>query len=122
MGAIRMLDLEGFPEHVVRKVLARYDIQFDHRYTKPTAGRNFLNAAMTADGNYTNEQAEGYYDVLVLSRKAFSMMASRELEALTRRGYDPKRSRVLKIVFGIVLDSDGDYDLAVTDFEAENIR
>ncbi len=122
-GAIRLLNLEGgFPEEIVKRVLNRYGVKFDHRYTKPAAGRNFLNAAQTTGGNFTNVEKEGYFDVLVLSQKALAMMTTREIEAMQRRGYDPVNTRVRKIVFGIVMRNDGEYDLDVTAFEAERIR
>jgi hypothetical protein len=39
-----------------------------------------------------------------------------------RAGYEPARSRVRKIVFGIVKREDGSLDFDVTHLEAEQIR
>lgn len=120
-GAIRTLDVEGFPEHVVIPVLKRYGITYERRYTSPAGGRNFLNAAVTEQGTFRNVQKEGYYDVLVLSNKAVAFMTTKEIEALQERGYDPRTTRVRKIVFGIVQMQDL-YDLDVTQLEVEQIR
>ncbi len=121
-GAIRLLKLDGFPDHVVEDVLARYRITFERRHASPSAGRGFLNAAQTQSGTFRNVQREGIYDVLVLSTYAMTYMASREIEALQRKGYDPATTRVRKIVFGIVMNSEDEYDLGVVDLEVERVR
>ncbi len=121
-GAIRLLKLDGFPEHVVEEVLARYRITFERRHATPSAGRGFLNAAQTSSGTFRNLDREGYYDVLVLSTYAMTYMASRELEALQRKGYDPGTTRVRKITFSIVMNSEDQYDLGVVDLEVERVR
>jgi hypothetical protein len=121
-GAIRLLNLEGFTTEQVMPVLKRYGFTYERRHITPSAGRSFLNAAVTEKGVYTNQPAEGVYDVLVHSAKSISIMSSREVEALSRAGYDPQRSRVMKVVFGIVRRENGDLDLDVTDLVAEQIR
>jgi hypothetical protein len=123
-GAVRLLDVEGFPLEDVIPVLKRYGITYERRNTSPSSGRSFLNAARTADGTFTNAEAKpgAVYEVMVLSAKAVSMMATREVEALIRDGFDPVRSRVRKIVFGIVRQPDGTLDLDVVSLDAEQIR
>lgn len=120
-GAIRTLRTNGFPPEIEREVLDRFGITYDHRYTKPNAGRSFLNAAETDSGRFTNTEAEGYYDVFVLSPKALNLMTRLEVQALFDRGFEPARSRVRSIVFGIVLDSEGGYSLGVVDMEVERL-
>lgn len=120
-GAIRTLRTEGFPPEIERQVLDRFGITYDHRYTKPNAGRSFLNAAETDSGRFTNTSGEGYYDVFVLSPKALNLMTRLELQALFDRGFDPVRSRVRSIVFGIVIDSEGGYSLGVVDIDVERL-
>lgn len=121
-GAIRLLNLEGYTTAEVMPVLQRYGFTYERRHITPSAGRSFLNAAVTDQGVYTNQQAEGVYDVLVHSSKSISIMTTREVEALARKGYDPARSRVIKVVFGIVRRENGQLDLDVTDLTAEQIR
>ncbi len=120
-GAIRTLDLEGFPDHIVTDVLTRYGIKQERRRTKAQGGRNYLNAAKTDDGIYENTAREGYYEVMVLSNYSFRMMAMMEVEALQRRGYNPSKSRIRSISFGIVLNADGEYDLGVVNIEVEQV-
>ena len=121
-GAIRLLNFEGFSTDELMPVLQRYGFTYERRYIKPSEGRSFLNAAITNDGIYTNTPSEGVYDVLVHSAKSISIMTTREIEALAKRGYDPQRSRVLKVVFGIVRREDGSLDLDVLEIEAEQVR
>ncbi len=121
-GAIRLFDIEGFPDHVVRMVMERYDIIYERRYVKPSPGRNYLNAASTNDGTYTNRQEEGFYNVLVFPSKTLSQLAVKETSALMDQGFDPRGTRVRKIVFGIVKNDRNEYDLDVVDLEVEKIR
>jgi hypothetical protein len=121
-GAIRLLDLEGYPFDRILPILQRYGFKYERRHVKPSAGRSYLNAAVTSEGVFTNTPAEGVYDVLSHSPKSIAIMASREVDALMRAGYEPARSRVRKIVFGIVKREDGSLDFDVTHLEAEQIR
>jgi hypothetical protein len=109
------------PAEIERQVLERYGIKYDHRYTQPNAGRSFLNSAETDQGRFTNTAAEGYYDVFVLSPMALNLMTRMEIQALTERGFDPRNTRVRKVVFGIVLEESGGYILGVVDLEVEKI-
>jgi hypothetical protein len=122
-GAMRLLNIEGFPKNVVNAVLKKYGITQGRSQLGPGGGRGFLNAAVTEQGTYTNKaEASGYYDVLELSKKAMYYMSTLETEALMNGGYNPKTSRIIKITFGIVVRDDGLYDLGVVDLEIETIR
>ncbi len=122
-GAIRLLNLQDhFPEAIIEQIKARYGIRYDHRYTTPSAGRGFLNAATTEAGSFSNTQRPGYYEVLVLSPKAIHAMSLLEREAMLDKGFEPRRDRVRKVVFGIVMNRQGEYDLGVTDLEIERVR
>lgn len=121
-GAIRMLKLDGFPQEIVEQVLGKYRITFERRHASPSAGRSFLNAAQTEGGTFRNVDREGIYDVLVLSSYAMTFMATKEIEAVQARGYDPATTRVRKIVFGIVMNNENEYDLGVVDLEMERVR
>jgi hypothetical protein len=124
-GAIRLLDTSSFPDYIVRPILERHGMTFERRYTRPVHGRNFLNAAVTDKGTFSNVSAEGFYDVLALSPKALAIMAAREQMAMRERGYDPRYTRVIKITFGIVkpdCHECPEYDFGVVDIEVEQIR
>lgn len=123
-GIIRTIDVSSFPEDLVKRVLARYGISIEFRNVELDGEtRSFLNSATTEAGTFTSVQREGYYEVFVMSAKALSMLSSMQLRALQDRGHDPMRTRVTKIVYGIVKDEEfGDYGLGVTEMEVEVIR
>jgi hypothetical protein len=81
-----------------------------------------MNAVTTRDAVYTNQAAPGYYETFVLSPKALSMMAAIETKALMDRGFQPRNSRIRKIVFGIIKDENDEFSLGVTDIEVERLR
>lgn len=140
-GAIRLLNFEGFSPEELMPVLERYGFTYERRYIKASEGRGFLNVAANSQMTYTDghrrgplnatqdggrtfspEHSEGFYEVFVYSAKSISIMTTREIEALAKRGYDPQRSRVLKVVFGIVKREDGTLDLDVVEIQAEQVR
>ncbi len=123
-GVIRTLDVSGHDEDEVMRVLrTRYGITVETRHVTPQAGRNFLNAARTAEGTFTTAAEAGVYDVFILSAKARSMMASMEVKAMQGEGYDPTATRVREIEFGMVRDErTGELSLAVVKLRAERIR
>lgn len=121
-GQIRLLNVEHYPHEKVVPILSRYGITYERRHITPSAGRSFLNAAVTNQGTFTNAPAEGYYEVFVLSSYATSQLAMMEIEALGERGFNPKTSRIRKVVFGIIINRQGEADLGVTDIEIERVR
>lgn len=121
-GAIRLLKLDNYEPEQIRPLLDRYGISFERRYTKPVAGRGYLNAASTEAGTFRNVEKEGFYDVLVLSTRAVGYLATLETSALGERGYNPASTRVRKIIFGVVMNTRGEYDLGVTELQVEQIR
>lgn len=121
-GAIRTLNIDGFPQEIVDEVFQRYDIIYERRHIKASPGRNFLNAATTGSGTYRNVAKEGFFNVMTLSPKAMSFMVKLEVEALQARGFEPRNTRVRKIIFGIVKDKHNRFDLGVIDLETEKIR
>lgn len=123
-GVIRTLDVSGHDEDEVMRILrTRYGITVETRHVTPQAGRNFLNAARTAEGTFTTAAEAGVYDVFILSAKARSMMASMEVKAMQAEGYDPTTTRVREIEFGMVRDErTGELTLAVVKLSAERVR
>ncbi len=123
-GVIRTLDVSGFEEAEVQRVLAQqYGITIETKRVKPQAGRNFLNAAKTADGLFTTAAEEGVYDVFLLSSKARSIMASMEITEMQNQGYDPTVTRIREIEFGMIRDEKtNQLRLAVTNLKLERIR
>lgn len=118
-GAIRLLDVEGFDMAHIMPLLERYGISVEYRHVRPGQAPMYLNAANMQGGTFTSVSREGFYEVFVLSAKSVSMLASKELTAIQNRGYDPARTRVLRITFGVVKNSSDQLDLDVTELDVE---
>jgi hypothetical protein len=121
-GAIRTLDVSGAPEEVVATVFRKYHIRIDRNVPPSVPQRSFLNAAVTGEGTFQNAPVDGLRDVFVLSPTAVGMMAHLERNALSKRGFDPRRTRVREIQFGIVKNEKDEWDLGVTELKCEEIR
>lgn len=121
-GIIRTFDYEGFPNNIVVPLLNRYGISIDYRHVEPGQSRQFLNAVELEDGTFTNVAREGFYEVLVFSPKAVAMMAAKEARALRERGHSPVNTRIRKVVFGIIMNDEDEYDIDVVEMEVEQIR
>lgn len=122
-GAIRELDMDGHSPQIVSLIMARYDMRIETKRMKGTA-QNFLSSASDSGGKYFGGMSvpEGIYEVWQLSRKAVAKMATLEEDAIIERGMKPEKTRVVRIVYGIVKTSESEYDLGVLHFEAEPIN
>lgn len=121
-GAIRTLDVSGASEEVVATVFRKYHIRIDRNVAPSASQPSFLNAAVTGEGTFKNAPVDGPRDVFVLSPTAVSMMAYLERMALTKQGFDPTRTRVREIRFGIVKNAENEWDLGVTELKCEDVR
>ncbi|MEQ8821481.1 MAG: hypothetical protein RLY93_14680 [Sumerlaeia bacterium] len=121
-GVIRTLNLDSVGEEAALSVMQRYDIRMTTRYvsgTNPQMKSGFLNAATTSGGTFTDQLTEGVADVFILSTLAISRMASLETQALMERDFDPRRSRIRRVEFGVVVNQNREWDLGVIDIEIE---
>jgi hypothetical protein len=122
-GVIRTFDFSEFPKEITQPLLARYGISVEYRHVDPSKNtRKFLNSATFDDGTFTNVQKEGFYEVLVFSPKAVALMAGKETAALFARDFEPRNSRIRKVVFGIIKNDQNEYDLGIIDLEVEHLR
>lgn len=125
-GAVRELDLEGFPHDVVDDIMKRYKLKVVTRHIPAgQRGQSFLSSASRgANETYFGGGAvpEGVYEVFQLSRDSVALMSRLEEEALKQRGLEPLKSRVIHINFGIVKDGDEGYVLGVKSMEAEAVE
>lgn len=124
-GVIRTMDFSLVDEEQAIEVLrTRYGITFETRMVKPMAGRRYLNAARGSDGTYTSAQVEGVYEVFTLSPKAVSIMSTMEIAAMQAEGFEPSKSRLREVEFGLIRDEKepGGWRLAVIKMRAEKIR
>jgi len=124
-GAIRELDLDGFPQPIVDDIMKRYNLKVVTRTIKGgRRGQSFLSSASRGKSEqYFGGMAvpDGVYEVFQLSRESVALMSRLEEEALRKDGFEPVKSRVIRIVFGIVKQNDGSYVLGVKSLEAEAV-
>lgn len=125
-GAVRELDLKGFPQAVVDDIMNRYKLKVVTRHIKGgQRGQSFLSSASRgANDTYFGGGAvpEGVYEIFQLSRDSVALMSRLEEEALKKRGLEPLKSRVINIVFGIVKSGNDSYVLGVKSLEAEAVE
>ncbi len=126
-GAVRELDLGGYPQAVVDDIMERYKLKVVTRRMKAgQGGQNFLSSASKGSserffgGLRTLE--EGIYEIFQLSRDSVALMSRLEEEALKKEGLEPLKARVVHITFGIVKTEDGKYELGVKSLEAEPVQ
>ncbi len=125
-GAVRELDLDGYPEAVVEDIMQRYKLKVVTRHIDGGGrGQNFLSSASRGE----NERyfgggpvPSGVYEIFQLSRDSVAVMSRLEEDALKKRGMEPLKSRVVKIVFGIVKEGKEKYVLGVKSLEAEVVE
>lgn len=124
-GAIRELDLTGFPQKVVDDVMERHRLRVVQQEIRGgRRGQSFLSSASRGAGErYFGgmDVPEGVYDVFQLNRETVATMSLLEENALKEQGFQPLKARVVRIVFGIVQAADGSYDLGVKLLEAEKV-
>jgi len=119
-GAVRQFDLRG-PQRVIDEIQRRYDMRIVTRWVNEAeSGVGYLNRADTNRGTYRPAQAPGRYEVLEIGPAGTTKLKLLEIEAIRTRGFDPRRDRLVKIVFGIVVTDKGP-DLGVVDLVAEKM-
>src|SRR5690606_20301382 len=98
-GAIRELDMEGFPQKVMDQVMKRYGLRVVQRELKAGfAGQNFLSSASRGgtDKYFGGMIAQpGVYEVFQLSRQSVAHMSRLEEAAIKERGMNPLQTRVI---------------------------
>jgi hypothetical protein len=124
-GAVRELNLEGFPAKVVDDIMKRYKLQVVVKeITGGRQGQSFLSAASRGPGEHYfggATAAAGVYEVFQLNRDTVALMSRLEEKAIRERGMEPLQTRVIRIVFGIVETPKGGYELGVKSLEAEKV-
>lgn len=125
-GAVRELDLGGYPKAVVDEIMQRYQLKVvTRRLEAGRRGQNFLSSASRGSSErYFGgmEVPAGVYEIFQLSRGSVALMSRLEEDALRKKGLEPMKSRVVRIVFGIVEDGKGGYALGVKSLEAEAVE
>jgi hypothetical protein len=123
VGTIRELDLAGFPENVRQDVMQRYRLRVTQKYVSGKSRQSFLSSAATDTSDRyfaAPDPPPGVYEVFELSRDSVAAMSRLEESELKRRGLPVDRTRVKRVVFGIV-ETGRTFDLGVKAFEWEAI-
>jgi len=121
-GTVRSIDIAIAPKSIQERFMTKYRISVQNKRVSGGSHQSYINAVTTNRGTYVNSGAPGYYEVMTLSKEVLARMAELEEAELLKRNLDPKRSRVLEVVFGLREAPSGDVDLAVTRFRAEPIQ
>ena len=69
-----------------------------------------------------DSSSPGVYEVFELSPEAVAHMSRLEESEIRRRNLDLEKTKVTRVVFGIVPTSGGDYDLGLLEFEAQPLE
>jgi len=120
-GAIREIDITGVPPNVSQEVLGRYGIRImlmNLNGNDPNPG--FLSRAQTNEGQFVKRSGSGVFQVFNYGPPAIARMMQLEEAELEKQGLDPKTSRVVRVVFGVVRTTKG-YDLGIKKLEAEPV-
>lgn len=121
-GVLREIDISDVAPKVAEKVLDRYGIRIVivQMNDAHPARITFLNSARTPQGHFMRRRGRGLYQAFQYGFPAVSRMLQLEEQELIDREYDPRRSRVVRVVFGVVPTTEG-YDLGIKHFEAEHV-
>ena len=121
-GVLRTLELTDYPQPAVDHVLGKYDIRIVRKFVRDQNSRyTYLNTAETREGLFRSQRGMGFYNVFSLTPKAIAKMSQLETEEILRRGYDPNRTRVIQVRFGIV-KTGNEYDLGIIEMKVEELR
>lgn len=112
-GVLRDLDTGGVPQDKAKEVLDRYGIKILVTKVNGSGGdKALLNRDNAGGGRFVNKFSSGVFCAFSYGSAAVGRMAQLEEEALRAGGFDPTKSRVVSVMFGIVSTTAG-YDLGV---------
>jgi hypothetical protein len=128
-GVDRSIDLSDIDLNKAQTVLGRYGIKimvFQADRDMPEArfnNRGYLNSAVTRTGVFTQSDyiRRGNYQMFTFGAIAEKRMAQLEEEALAQKKLDPARTRVTRVVFGVV-PTMGGLDLGIRSIEFERLN
>lgn len=126
-GVHRYFDLSDIDLNTAQEdVLDRYGIRLlfvdINRVGQGVGGGGFINSAVTQSGRFVQPAgvSGGIHQGMIFGQIAEREMARLEEEALIARGYDPARTRLRRVAFGVIRTPAG-YDLGVKSIEVEPV-
>lgn len=117
-GVIRELDTSDVSESVAQQVLDRYGckIMLARVGAANPGGLEYLSSAHTAQGLFVNRAGRGGSRVFSYPMSAVARMSQLEEDAIVRKGLDPAKTRVTRVLFGVLPTTAG-WDLAVKEID-----
>ncbi len=122
---VRELDFSGWPPDVIQSVMQRYGMRIERRYVSNFTPNTFLSRATVPDNKHFyagHGAAPGIYEVFELTPAALARMSSLEEQELIKRGWQPEQCVTSRVVFGIVRQPNGGYDLGVLLMESQYLQ
>ncbi|MCX7718991.1 MAG: hypothetical protein N2111_11420 [Candidatus Sumerlaeaceae bacterium] len=122
-GTVRQLDLSGHPQAIIDEVMRRHRLRVSRQVLTGPAEQNFLSSAdARGDRFFANSYSTpGIYEVFELSPEAVAHMSRLEEAEIRRRNLNLERTKVTRVVFGIVQTPEGDHDIGLLDFEVQSL-
>jgi hypothetical protein len=123
-GTVRQLELSGHPQQVIDQVMRRHRLRVSRQVLTGPAEQNYLSAAQAGGERFfaNTYSSPGVYEVFELSPEAVAHMSRLEESEIRRRNLDLEKTKVTRVVFGIVPTPGGDYDLGLLEFEAQPLE
>ncbi len=121
-AVIREINFEGWPKQVVDEVMAKYGMRIEERFVTQFSRNTFVGHAAVASDHYYSVQGNlkpGIYKIFELSPRAVARLAALEEEELRRRGMNPEKTFVRRVVFGIQKVGQNVYDLGISEMDAQ---
>lgn len=122
-GVIRSVETTGVPNNAADEVLKRWGFNVKiMQVAGGVKGGDYLSGIETSAGKFVNATSQpGFYRVLILSDVTVRRLVELETEAMKKKGYDPGKVTLKRVVFGVV-PAGKTFDLAVTKLEVEPIK
>ena len=125
LGTVRELDLTGQPQHIIDRIMGKYRMRIVDKYVSGKNSQSFLSSASTADNDRyyaTKAPRPGIYRVFEMSRESVAKMSILEEHEIRKRGLRPETTKVSRVVFGVVPNTNGEPDLGIKTFESQNLQ
>lgn len=123
IGVIRSVETAGVPNDVADEVLKRWGFSVKiMQMAGGVKGGDYLSGVETSAGKFVNATSQpGFYRVLFLSDVTVRRLVELETEAMKKKGHDPKKVSLKRVVFGVV-PAGKTFELAVTKLDVEPIK
>lgn len=119
-GAVRDLKLDGVPPEAVETVMQKYGFRILAGNINEATGEGFLDRVSTDVGEFRRVAPNGNFQIFSYGQAAEARMAQLEEAAIRERGHDPRYTRVVFTLFGVVSTKAG-WDLGIRQIRIEPV-